>query len=216
MAEWQYNKQVIIPRGAEDLFSQPNPADEGCIADYFTGVFSGAESTNLFAALMSETNWSQSYITMFGKSIPIPRLTAWYGNPGAGYTYSGIQMKPLPWTPALEVMRKRVEELCGVQFNSVLLNLYRNGNDKVAWHSDDEQELGLAPVIASVSLGAVRRFRLRSKPHAKGNESIAIDVEPGSCLVMAGLTQAKWEHELSRTAKDVAPRINLTFRAIFP
>lgn len=168
------------------------------------------ESDRLFADLLAQTHWRQDMLTVYGKSIALPRLTAWYGD--RAYTYSGITMPPQPWTPPLLVIKTKVETVAGTEFNSVLLNLYRHGRDSVTWHSDDEAELGHNPVIASVSLGAIRRFGLRHKQRQA--LKTAIDLMPGSLLLMQGATQHHWQHQIPKTAKPVNPRINLTFRVI--
>jgi alkylated DNA repair dioxygenase AlkB len=144
-----------------------------------------------------------------------PRLTAWYGDATARYSYSGLDLTPQPWTPALLALRTQVEQATGVTFNSVLLNLYRTGQDSMGWHADDEPELGPEPVIASISLGATRRFRLRPRhsqqlPHAP----LGLDLPSGSLLVMRGTTQQHWQHAVPKTARPVGPRLNLTFRTI--
>jgi alkylated DNA repair dioxygenase AlkB len=143
--------------------------------------------------------------------VPIPRLTAWHGE--AGYVYSGIAMQPAAWTPALLEIKRCAEHHAGQGFNSVLLNLYRDGRDSVSWHADNEPGLGRDPVIASLSLGATRRFQLK---HRRNGLRVAIDLEHGSCLVMAGATQHHWLHQLPKTARPVGPRVNLTFRRMMP
>jgi alkylated DNA repair dioxygenase AlkB len=144
--------------------------------------------------------------------MPIPRLTAWYGDQGKSYTYSGIEQHPEHWNPTLKLIKSKIEQIAQVSFNSVLLNLYRDGKDSVSWHSDDEPELGENPIIASVSFGATRRFSLRNK-HSK-NHKIDIDLASGSFLLMQGETQHFWQHQIAKTAKEIQPRINLTFRII--
>jgi alkylated DNA repair dioxygenase AlkB len=126
--------------------------------------------------------------------------------------YSGTPHQPLPWTPALELVRERVLGLTGCAFNSVLLNLYRDGRDGMGWHSDDEPELGRDPVIASVSLGAPRRFCLRHR--RRKDQRLDVSLGPGSLLLMAGATQHHWVHAVPKTALPVGPRVNLTFRQI--
>lgn len=172
-----------------------------------------AEADRLLEALDETVIWQQETIRMYGKLSPIPRLTAWYGDPGRGYSYSGIGMQPEPWTVPLEEIKSLVEEQTpGHRFNSVLLNLYRDGRDSVAWHSDDEPELGDQPTIASVSLGATRRFVLRLREdHSVRHE---FELSHGSLLLMRGTTQRLWEHQVPRTARPVGPRVNLTFRTI--
>ncbi|HEX6141529.1 MAG TPA: alpha-ketoglutarate-dependent dioxygenase AlkB [Geminicoccaceae bacterium] len=161
----------------------------------------------LFEALEREVAWRQETATVMGRRIPIPRLTAWHGE--AGYVYSGIRLDPRPWNAPLIELRGVAEALAGQAFNSVLLNLYRTGRDSVSWHADNEPGLGQDPVIASLSLGAVRRFQLR---HRRTRERIDLDLPHGSCLIMAGATQHHWLHQLPKTARPVGPRINLTFR----
>jgi alkylated DNA repair dioxygenase AlkB len=204
----------VVPAPSADLFGAEGDGADGCAVTYFASLFAGDESRELLAELLRTTAWQQDRITLYRKSIALPRLTAWYGDPGLAYTYSGIRMEPRAWSPALRSVKARVEALCGQAFTSVLLNQYRHGQDGMAWHSDDEPELGTDPLIASVSFGATRRFRLRRKPHAKGSRPLAVDLLTGSCLVMSGRTQALWEHALAKTRKPVGPRVNLTFRQI--
>ena len=150
---------------------------------------------------------------MFGKRVLMPRLTAWYGDPGAVYTYSGLRNAPEPWTPELAEIRSDLERTTGLAFNSVLLNRYRDGRDSVSWHADDEPELGPEPAIASVSFGAARSFVLRSKTHRKREGSVML--EHGSLLIMKGRSQALLEHALPKDARVTSERVNLTFRQIF-
>ncbi len=175
-----------------------------------------AEAQAFLALLTAEVAWEQRAIRIFGQEIPQPRLTAWYGDPAARYAYSGLSWEPRPWTAALRDLRQRTEAATGARFNSVLLNCYRDGRDSMGWHSDDEPELGPAPAIASLSLGATRRFRLRprrGRPGAgPGHPPFALDLPAGSLLLMRGPTQQHWQHALPKTARPVGPRINLTFR----
>lgn len=182
-------------------------------AVYVESLFSAEESRLFFAALREEVRWSREKLELFGRAIDMPRLTAWYGDPGRTYAYSGIVHQPLPWTPTLRAIKSRVEAVAGAAFNGVLLNLYRAGRDSMAWHSDDEPELGPAPVIASVSLGGVRAFQLK---HRRRRDVPRVDLAlaDGSLLVMRGDTQRHWLHRVPKTAKPVPPRINLTFRLI--
>lgn len=179
---------------------------------FYKSFFSIHESDRLFEELYSGTQWQQDTIQIFGKCIPLPRLTAWYGDEGKSYTYSGIEQHPEPWTPTLFFIKTRIEKIAKVKFNSVLLNLYRNGRDSVAWHSDDEPELGQNPIIGSVSFGATRRFSFRHKQIKE--RKVEIDLPHGSFLLMQGETQHHWRHQIAKTTKDVSPRINLTFRII--
>jgi alkylated DNA repair dioxygenase AlkB len=168
-----------------------------------------ADADRLFEQLRLTIAWRQEVATIMGRRLPIPRLTAWHG--AAGYVYSGIRMEPLPWTTPLLELKEIAETLAGRPFNSVLLNLYRSGLDSVSWHADNEPGLGRDPVIASISLGAVRRFQLK---HRRTGERVSLDLPHGSCLIMAGATQHHWLHQLPKTAQPVGPRINLTFRAM--
>lgn len=180
-----------------------------------------AEADALLAAVRSEVPWSVHRIRLFGRWVDSPRLSAWVGDAHARYRYSGAMFEPLPWTPALASVRARLHGELGLGFDSVLANLYRDGRDAMGWHRDDEPELGPAPVIASVSLGATRRFVLRRAPTRgvrgggdQGRERHSIELPHGSLLVMAGDTQAHWQHALPRTTRPVGERINLTFRRI--
>ena len=148
---------------------------------------------------------------MFGKNIAIPRLTAWYGDQNMNYNYSGINNDPNPWTSELQGLKAKVEQATNATFNSVLLNQYRNGNDSVSWHADNEPELGLNPIIASVNLGATRVFKLR---HNITKEVIKLELTHGSLLVMGGELQHYWQHAVPKTKKVLDTRINLTFRLI--
>jgi alkylated DNA repair dioxygenase AlkB len=179
----------------------------------YPGLFGVEESDRLYQELNQTILWQQDQIKIFGKTVPLPRLTAWYGEPGKSYTYSGIQMTPYEWTRSLVEIKSRIEPLAGVEFNSVLLNLYRTGQDSVAWHSDDEPELGENPVIGSVSFGGTRRFALKHK-YRKELSKVEVDLTHGSFLLMAGSTQHFWQHQIAKTTKKVQPRINLTFRVI--
>ena len=180
--------------------------------DYIKNCFDEEESLYFLKSLMDKIKWKQDYINFFGKSHPLPRLTAWYGDSNMNYTYSGIPMTPYPWNNELLEIKKRADKYAKNNFNSVLLNYYRSGNDSVSWHSDDEKELGDQPIIGSVSFGATRKFRLRNKNNKKMIHNI--ELENGSLLIMKKLTQQYWEHEIPKTKKKVAERINLTFRTI--
>ncbi|WP_400192614.1 alpha-ketoglutarate-dependent dioxygenase AlkB family protein [Hymenobacter sp. B81] len=176
---------------------------------------SPAEAAALLIELTAAVAWQQQPIRLFGREVPQPRLTAWYGDPGAAYQYSGLKLPPLPWLPALLALRRAVEAAAGVPFNSVLLNLYRSGQDGMGWHADDEPELGPEPVIASLSLGSTRRFRLRPRPgRGPAHPPLTLELPAGSLLIMRGLTQRCWQHALPKTARPVGPRLNLTFRLI--
>ena len=166
----------------------------------------------LFDALMDSTPWTHDDIVMFGKKMKVPRLSSWHGDAGTSYTYSNIQLQPQVWTPPMLEIKSLVESVAGTQFNSVLVNLYRSGTDSVAWHADDEPELGPEPVIASVSLGATRTFKMKHQTDTTLRYSF--ELADGSVLIMRGSTQRCWMHAVPKTSKAVGPRINLTFRAI--
>jgi alkylated DNA repair dioxygenase AlkB len=170
------------------------------------------EADDLQAALMGEIDFEQHRLQLFGRSVDAPRLSCWIGDPHAVYRYSGTRFAPHPWTPALARLRERVEAACGARFDGVLANLYRDGNDAMGWHSDDEPELGEQPVIASVSLGAARRFRLRSRD--AGRRTLDLELPHGSLLRMAGDTQRNYRHALPRSRRVHEARLNLTFRRI--
>lgn len=173
------------------------------------GVFEDAD--RLFSVLMDELAWSQENITVYGRPYKMPRLTSWMGD--VPYRYSGLTHPPVPWSGSLVTIRHVVEELCGVNFNGVLGNLYRDGQDSMGWHADDETSLGHRPVIASVNLGETRTLRFKPKPHWQGS-AVGISLPSGSVLVMQGDTQANWLHAVPKSARPLGPRINLTFRHV--
>jgi alkylated DNA repair dioxygenase AlkB len=168
----------------------------------------------LFDALFRETCWEQHNVLLFGRRVPAPRLSAWHGGSGCRYRYSGTVHEPRPIGPALERVRARVQQWCNAEFNAVLLNLYRDGRDSMAWHSDDEPELGAAPLVASLSLGATRRFLLRTRSEPR--RRIALELNPGSLLLMEPPLQEHWQHALPKTRRACGPRLNLTFRWVLP
>ncbi len=178
----------------------------------FQDFFSEEERKKYFKSLLAETPWEQKPIKMFGKEIMQPRLTAWFGDEGMSYRYSGLTMKGHVWTPTLLEIKARIEENAQVRFNGVLLNLYRNQNDSMGWHRDNEKELGLNPVIGSVSLGETRRFILRHRE--KKDLKFELELTDGSFLLMKGKTQHFWQHSVPKENSAAGPRINLTFRII--
>jgi alkylated DNA repair dioxygenase AlkB len=169
------------------------------------------ESDLLFEKLKSSLAWQEEDIFIYGKRCKVPRLMCWYGDPGACYRYSGVDHQPLPWTDELLIINEKVQSFTQSSFNSVLANLYRNGRDSMGCHADDEKELGQNPVIASLSLGDERLFKLH---HKKRKETLDITLCHGDLLVMAGTLQHYWVHSLPKTPKLIGPRINLTFRKI--
>jgi alkylated DNA repair dioxygenase AlkB len=166
----------------------------------------------LLAELRGSIEWETHRIRLFGREVDSPRLSSWIGDEGAAYTYSGTRFQPRPWPHALAEVRRRLARELGCEFNSVLANRYRNGRDYMGWHSDNESALGPQPIIASLSLGAARRFMLkhRQEPSCK----LELPLAHGSLLVMRGDTQTHYKHSLPRTARPVGERINLTFRRI--
>jgi alkylated DNA repair dioxygenase AlkB len=182
--------------------------EDGGLLTFHPHFFSPEEADRLFRFLQRNISWKQEH-GRFNR--PFPRLTALYGDDGLVYKYSGIVYPALPWTEQLRALRQRVEEAAGAVLNSVLLNRYRDGQDSMGYHSDDEPELGLNPVVPSVSLGAERRFVLR---HKKLKTRIEYRLTNGSLLIMGGALQHFWEHSLPKTAEPVGERINLTFRNI--
>ena len=191
-------RQIEIPDG--DLF-------------YCPSFFSPPESKRFLDELVHAAAWEQKVVKIYGRETPSPRLTAWYGDAGAAYSYSGISLEPLPWLPVLLEIKARIESVSEVRFNSVLANQYRGGGDSMGWHSDDEPTLGERPVIASVSFGAARRFILRHKKK-KDLASVEFPLGDGALLVMRGETQKYWKHQVPKTRQRVGVRVNLTFRKI--
>jgi len=171
------------------------------------------EAVPLMATLLHEIAWRQETIVLWGKQYPQPRLTAWYGDAGSRYRYSGMTLEPQIWTSTLQRIRGDIERVTGRHYNSVLLNLYRDERDSVGWHSDDEPELGPAPAIASLSLGETRSFRFRHKTR-KDQKRIVLELVDGSLLLMEGDTQRFWQHAIDKEKRAREPRINLTFRNI--
>lgn len=171
----------------------------------------GQDRRRLLRRLIDDCDWRQREISLYGKSCLQPRLSAWYGE--RGYRYSGVLHQPGPWTPLLQTLRERVEAVTGHAFNSVLLNYYRDHNDRMGMHSDDERELGPQPVIASLSLGETRRLVLRHKTR-KDLQTIRLELPCGSLLLMQGDTQRNWRHGINAERRPCGARVNLTFRQV--
>jgi alkylated DNA repair dioxygenase AlkB len=180
--------------------------------EYYPNFFDNTRANELFKKLKTEIPWQQDLITVFGKTHPQPRLTALFGNEGKPYGYSNIVMQPHPWNPLLMFIKNEIEDSCQENFTTVLLNQYRDGKDSNGWHADNEKELGRNPIIASVSFGAERVFHLQH--NTRKDQKLKITLEHGSLLIMKGVTQHFWKHQIPKTTKDIGPRINLTFRII--
>jgi len=206
-----------------DIFGNPIPPKSGSNPKegltviengeyiFYPNFFSKSESDILLKGLRNNIVWKQESMNMYGKKIDFPRLTAWYGNNDKPYSFSGITLQPLPWTSEILTIKNKIEPIAKTVFNSVLLNLYRDGNDSISWHTDAEKELGINPIIASVNFGATRKFQLR---HIKTKEKLEIELTHGSLLIMQGELQHFWQHQVPKTSKPVGERINLTFRVI--
>lgn len=178
---------------------------------YFPLFFEKKEADYYFNALKNDIPWQQDNIKVFGKTYPQPRLTALFGNEGKPYSYSNINMQPHPWSLLLNTIKHKVENISETTFTTVLLNYYRDGKDSNGWHADNEKELGKNPVIASVSFGAERNFQLK---HNSEKLKKSIELEHGSLLLMKGKTQHCWKHQIPKTSRPTAERINLTFRLL--
>lgn len=178
------------------------------------GFLEERQADRCLRELTAEVAWQNEEVVLFGRRHPVPRLICWQGDPGAIYTYSGVRHEPAPWSPTVVEIRQRLMRvLPRAEFNSVLLNLYRDGNDSMGWHADDEHELGDEPTIASLSLGAERDFQMRRRV-GDGWERHDLLLPHGSLLVMAGQTQRHWQHRLPKRKAVDRPRINLTFRNV--
>src|SRR5690606_20461183 len=193
----------------------PLPTLDNAELDYLPDWLDRDTADTWFEALLAQTPWQQPELLIHRRHHRTPRLTAWYGEPGARYRSSGRLHEPLPWTPLLAEIRQRVEHQVGQPLNAVLLNYYRDGQDSMGWHNDAEPELGRDPLIASLSLGGCRRFDLRRVGSTRIEYSLTL--AHASLLVMRGPTQHHWQHQVAKTRQACAPRLNLTFRLIrFP
>jgi alkylated DNA repair dioxygenase AlkB len=204
--------------GQLDLFGIPaEPTGAGKVSilngeyQFYPSFFTPKEADIYFADLLANIQWKQESMNMYGKQVLFPRLTAWYGDNDKPYSFSGITLSPNLWTESLLEIKKRISKYTEANFNSVLLNRYRSGNDSISWHTDAEPELGKDPVIASVNFGATRKFQLR---HINTKEKLEIELTHGSLLIMEGELQHFWQHQVPKTSKPIGERINLTFRVI--
>jgi alkylated DNA repair dioxygenase AlkB len=179
--------------------------------DYYPDFISLAQSQHYLATLFQEVSWRQDQMLMYGRILDIPRLQAWYADPELSYSYSKMTLKPNQWLPVLVELRDKVNLFCQVNFNAVLVNCYRDHQDSVGWHCDDEAELGYNPLIASLSFGATRDFCLK---HKNGGESVKLPLQSGSLLVMGDKSQENYQHALPKSRIEKSMRINLTFRQI--
>lgn len=177
------------------------------------GFYNRTQADDYFRCLHQQLAWQSEQLFIYGRWIAVPRLMAWYGDAGAHYRYSGVDHTPSPWTSELLQLRADMETVCEQPFNSVLANLYRDGRDSMGCHADDEKELGTNPLIASLSFGESRLLRFR---HPASDSKLDIELAHGDLLIMAGELQHHWRHELPKTRRPKQPRINLTFRRIFP
>ena len=198
---------ALKPVLKHEVISLPN-AD----ITYFPSIFATGHADQLFLRLCENVNWTQRYLSMYGKKIRMPRMIAWYADPGVHYRYSGGESPQNEWTTELHQIKQQVENISYTKFNGALLNLYRTGQDSMSWHSDDERSLGTSPVIASVSFGATRRLSFKHRYNKKDRMSLSL--EHGSVLIMRGSTQQYWQHCLPKTRQQVAARVNITYRAL--
>lgn len=224
----------ILPIGKIIKMPDNSPTPQAQIW-FYQDFFTDDNANRIYNELLTNIKWRQDKIKLYGKEFLQPRLTAWYGEEGVKYTYSGITMYPEAWTDTLLRIKQQIEAAINrkidsqdsqqdaiaqspitqspIEFNSVLINRYRHGQDSMGWHSDDEPELGENPLIASISFGQTRRFLLRHR-HDKTLPKLEIPLNHGSLLIMAGQTQHYWQHHIPKTAKSVGERVNLTFRKI--
>jgi len=176
-----------------------------------TDFFNQFDSNELLNNLISDLPWESMVIKMFGKDITIPRLQCWIGDRGCDYKYSGKKLNRKDWTKDLIMIREKIYKDLNIDFNSVLINYYRDGKDSMGWHADDEKELGPSPTIASISFGSERDLVFRNKI---SKEIISIPQTHGCLILIDGKTQKNWQHSIKKTRKVIGPRINLTFRNI--
>jgi alkylated DNA repair dioxygenase AlkB len=197
-----------------DLFNQDritNLLHKDGVVNYYRNMLTDDEAKRYFNLLSQNVAWENDEIVIFGRHIVTKRKVAWYGDSDYLYTYSNTTKRALPWTEELSDLKQIVEELTQTDFNSCLLNLYQNGDEGITWHNDDEESLGKNNTIASLSLGAERKFSFK---HKQTKETISLILEHGSLLVMKDVTQSNWLHSLPKSKKITRPRINLTFRTI--
>lgn len=202
--KWPFQESTINPHKI--------PVANGCLT-LIENFIPCSDQQALFSTLESQLSWQQDQLKLFGRMVSIPRLQSFMGDAGIEYTYSNLLMKARPWLPFMLTLKQQIETASCSQFNTVLANLYRNGQDSMGWHSDDEPELRRNPTIASLSLGEQRRFLLR--PKGSKSASVEIPLDSGSLLIMSGELQHYWQHSIPKTARKIQPRINLTFRQTY-
>lgn len=215
------SKQFYCASQLAEALTQFSAAQAIDIADanvsLVPGYLSAAQGRKLFDTLIDSLDWEQPRLKMFGREVLSPRLHAWHGDDDAHYRWSGRVWQPKPWPPALGRLRDRLQRQLSIRFNSCLVNRYRSGEDAMGWHADDEPELGLNPVIASISIGAVREFDFQHRGLRDLNGAAAkhrIPLADGSLLLMFGETQQHWKHRIRRQRNVSGERLNLTFRVV--
>ncbi|MFA3791711.1 alpha-ketoglutarate-dependent dioxygenase AlkB [Aliiglaciecola sp. SL4] len=184
---------------------------QDAVVHYQADFLDSDTASELYQNLQAKLAWQQDSIQVYGRKVAIPRLQAWYGDQQASYQYSGLTMVPNPWINELRQLKDLLEQICKAEFNSVLANWYRNGQDSMGWHADNETELGYQPIIASVTLGQTRDFDFK---HMQTGQKVRLALQHGSLLMMAGNTQQFWQHSLPKRSQSLGGRINLTFRNI--
>jgi alkylated DNA repair dioxygenase AlkB len=204
----EYKRRNMIISGDERII---NLLDRDGIVNYYGKIMTSFDANRYFELLLNNILWKDDKTIVFGKAIVTKRKVAWYGDSDYSYTYSNSTKQALAWTKELLGLKHMIENVTGSNFNSCLLNLYHNGNEGIAWHSDDEESLGRNNNIASLSLGAERKFLFK---HKLTKQIVSILLEHGSLLIMKGSTQTNWLHSLPKSKRILQPRINLTFRSI--
>lgn len=219
LLEWRTNPQPDSRSMQNHLFDQQDVTETLLVlesdgrAEYLHGFYDAEASDGLFANLLGSLNWEPDQIFMFGRLVTTARKVAWVGDPDCLYTYSGVQKTPQAWSTELLTMKHKLEQLTGHSYNSCLANLYHTGDEGMGWHSDNEKELDSAAPIASISLGARRKFAFR---HKQDKKTVPVSLDHGSLLIMHPPIQEHWQHSLLKTKTVTSPRINLTFRKILP
>lgn len=199
----------------DDLFTNSDETyqlQEGSVK-LIRGFLRSDYAESLFHSFQADLNWHQDLVTIYGRTLPIPRLNAWYADAGHNYQYSGIQLQTNYWTQELQFIKSEIYNKYKEDFNSCLANFYRDGQDSVSWHADDEPELGKNPTIFSVSLGEERKFQIRNKYNHK--DSLTLNLPHNSLLIMKGSLQHIYEHQVPKEKSKLRPRVNLTFRKVY-